>query len=337
MTYSPSPPTHEGELLVQRKALIQKYFHSFFKGNRLLDVGCCRGEFLKIGTFKEKIGLDVRNYGQRVSGSQHYITSFRDYYSAKQFDKIFVGNVGHYLFLDCDGWECISKLAALSCGDILVEGPKNTECADTYNLIPKDLHVKFNTFLTEMNKYFDLVKTVPTISYTPGRFFMLFRKKAPKMVDNFVEKKLGCNWYRHNPNHVTIELASYSPISNGFCGFTATGWREPKIRATPYHYRENETTLLKLICKQGIFLAKNGYIDIDSATLNFMRSSNLYFDKGGVRPIKRLVSVSFDIFSDLFYQSYNRYKIPEVLEQAFTSRDSYAMEKAWQQWKTIIS
>lgn len=345
------PPTHQYNTftmkpsgpLKERLEIIESEFGEFFKGHRLLDVASNWGffSFHHAKHFEEIVGIDVNsncilfcNKRNRYSHLSFEHSSFRDYSTPLAFDKIFVGNVAHHLFMDVGDWSWLAKLHAFADDQVLIEGAESTCCKDIYEMVPKELHCEFNKFEQEMSRYFDLVKKVKTTSYTPNRYLMLYKKKnmLPKhQLNSFKIKKLYSvqdfkvfetenntivKVYVRDPRALQIwsglmriRLASNSSVTNNmtgevYVGSRHVGWTEAKLPGDSYKYFENEKELWNLICQHNIFLSKNGYVDLDTATINFNKKTNLLYDKSCVFAIKNLLPESVDVMPILFNQSY---------------------------------
>ena len=188
------PPTHQYNSftmvpkgpLKERVEIITNNLPSFFIGNRLLDVGCSWGyfSFANARNFHRIIALDKNekcieycNKKNKYAHLQFLQTGFRDYTSAIPFDKIFLGNAVHHIFMEIGDWSWIPKLHALSDGEVLVEGADTTQCKDIRECIPFDKHGIYNKFQEEMSKYFVLKRKIHTTSYTPDRYLMLYDKR----------------------------------------------------------------------------------------------------------------------------------------------------------------
>lgn len=373
------------KVLKQRVDLIRRHFPTFFKGNsfkggyRLLDVGCSKGFFSlssaeafyeveAIDHDEESIGIckDLNKY-ENVTFHQQ---SFREFISTTQYDRIFLGNVAHHLFMEIESWDWIKKLYALSCGHVLIEGALSTECKDMDEYIPDDLHSKFNKFLKIIEQYFHLLRIVPTVKYTPDRYLMLLSKKQPRIyalaqlpcVRVIREKdfktfitRIGFMKLRKAIAKVRIikqpiwadmnriRIAACSPVSNGLIAEILdrgiyVGWLEAYSRNRKYRYFENEKEIFKLVCKHNIYLSQLGYVDLDPATINFFKGSNKLFDKSCVFPISHLRPESADAFPLLFNQSYRQIPHQVGLDVAAAikthdpARVEYVFREALKKW-----
>lgn len=376
----PYPPTHQYDpkklspkgCLKERVSIITNNFPNFFQGSKLLDIACSWGFFSlnSQSLFQEVVGLDVSNecinfcnHFNRYAHTKFICTSFRNFSYPYGFDKIFVGNVAHHLFLDCCGWDWLAKLYALCNGDVLIEGAVSTDCKDIAELIPDNLKSSFNCFQAEIQKYFTLKKIVKTISYTPNRYLMLYEKKIkPKYQLNTlpIKKVLSVNNFKvfltkdnmvakvfiRDPSGAQmwtgmtrIRLACESHLTNGmlgeiYVGNQMVGWLEKYIGGDTYRYFENEVALWNKICDHNVFLARNGYLDIDSATINFSKKTNQLFDKSCVFPIKALTDEIISLYPILFNQSYHLDKnIPIKIVEAIKTKDSKIIEKTFLELK----
>jgi len=366
------------KVLKERVDLISQHFPSFFQGNRLLDVGCSKGYFSlsSAHNFREIEAIDsddscvalcrMLNAHKNV---RFLHTSFRNYITYKQFDRIFIGNTAHYLFMEIEGWEWICKLAALSCGFVLIEGATSTECKDMKELIPERLQRKFGKFLEVIQRYFYLIDMIPSVSYTPDRYLMLCKRKQPPRFEasalpciKVFKKDLFKTYLTKYRTHSyslfmkkivakiikfrepiwrdmnRIRVAAMSPISNGMIGEIwdqgkMVGWLESYSRRRKYRYFENEKELFKKICIHNIFLSKLGYVDLDSATINFFKGSKLLFDKSSVFPISHLQEKSIDVFAVLLRQSYKTIneEAVEKIVAAIKTNDPATVEQAFRE------
>jgi len=319
------PPTHQYNVetlepkgvTAERLRIIEENFPGFFSGRALLDVGCNMGFFSlrHANKFRQIVAIDPDEKAVSVCrevarlhsiGNVSFLNeSFREFASDSEFDKIFLGNVHHHLFREINGHEWIDKLAALSSSLVLMEGPYNTACEDIKNFPPS-----FNSFPEKMNQHFVLRRIIPSVSYTPGRYFMLWEKRQLKTPKRNVIKK----YFKKDKyvNKVSVFIAACSPVSNGIAGFIRNGWVESKSEEEPYRYFENEEELFCLHCIHQVYLSKLGYWDVDPATINFFKGSNKLFDKSGVMPIKETEQKHIDLYFILLNQSYR--KIPETLK-----------------------
>ena len=323
----------------------------FFQGKRLLDVGCGKGYFSLYSSdkFEETVGIDVIEEYVNLCNSiaknnnKFIHTTFRDFYSTEQFDKVFFGNVHHYMYRECKSWEWVHKLAALCTDEVLIEGPIDSTCPDIKDCMPPELipNYTFENFMSIMNLYFDLTMKIPTVSYTPGRYIMRFKRKynLPKKEVIYKEYKNEGNendisFSENNP--VSVNISSFSPISNCIYNVTSTGWQEEKYNKRTYNYFQNEKELLLLLLEHNIFLSKLGYYEIDFGTINFFNPSKIFFDKGGVMPIKKINNSRVDCLKILFKQSYNTFEIPNYVEEILLTKDSLKIEEMWKRWRDEI-
>jgi len=341
------PPTHTfnienlepTKILKQRVDLINIYFPNFFKGRRLLDVGCNKGYFSlsNANKFRKIVAIDNdKEYIEicnelkkikKINNIKFIHTSFRDFTSDRQFDKIFIGNAHHHIFKEIGGHEWIAKLAAISNGEVLIEGPYNTACSDV-----KDFPKSFNDFMGAMSEYFILITIKPTVSYTPGRYFLLWKKRMMSVLKpKIIEKKFKHDDYTNN-NKIDIFIAATSPISNGLLAFTKDGWIEEFYDSPLYKYFENEKELFKLHCIHQIYLSKLGYWDMDSATINYFKKNNKLFDKSAVMPIKKIKKIHIDGYFKLLNQSYKTInkKIQDKIKNAIKTKKPEKFEEVYQ-------
>jgi SAM-dependent methyltransferase len=307
------PPSHRYILdplepigiLKERLELMPK---EFFVGDSFLDIGCNKGFFTMYADCKyvESIDNDRRftDIVSKISRGKVINTSFKDYKPVMEFDRIFIGNVHHYIFQECDGWEWIDKLASISSGLVLIEGPTSTKNTLVNDMLNDELKQKFtyDEFMNSMNRYFTLISITKSPYSTRHRDIMLFsRKKVDKIQLSDIGKgltKRDNEWTKvtilkdktvkiskqpTDDEMIRIRIASKSPISNGlmeeiYDGNRFVGWTE-KFNNT-YH-TENNDSLDKLVQKHLIYLYKLGYTDIDPYHTNFNLNNEL-FDKNQV-------------------------------------------------------
>ena len=355
------PPTHKfivaqdnnlipTGVLGERVKIIACAFPEFFSGERLFDIGCNKGYFSHANAdrFDRIVAIDwdpdlidICEHLHRIDRPKLVCypaflpAMFRDFAWSTRFDRVFIGNGPHHLYREIRGHEWTAKVAALCSDLLLTEGAHTRECRD----IAKEPDVygpDFDRLDDELGRYFTMVKRVPAVRYTPDRFVTLWKRKqmALDQSQNLFRKKYRHDGYVDN-NEVTIGIAATSPISNGLLGFTQDGWLEAFDGSDPYRYFENERELFQLHCEHEIYLARLGYIDIDPATINFWKPSNVYFDKSGVVPICDLPNPQPQpAYILLLRQSY---KDPTVLhaveaakiKEAFWSRSPTQLEEAF--------
>jgi len=335
------PPTHEYNVkelkpkgvLKYRFTLMKTLAPNFFEGNNFLDIGCNKGFFSLLASqnFIQVHSIDpdkkYTDLCQLLAQPNMKVecTNFRNFVPEKEFDKIMLGNVHHYIFRECGGWEWIYKLAAISRGEVLIEGPVDMNCKDMETAIPQNLQefFTFENFLKVMNRFFNL--EYKTKSNLQGRYIMLFKRKpdefdkpykffelpVSKVLKDtkrsiiFLTERNGKKMVAKvikNPKddlRIQINIARLSPISNGAIGSIYhrnrfIGWLEEFRNDEIYSYKENQIALLKLLCEHNIFLAKLGFLDRDCATINFFKKDSKMFDKDTVKPIITINETHFD-------------------------------------------
>lgn len=183
------PPTHTYILdgliptgsLLARVLLIEKEFPEFFKEGVLLDVGCNKG-FFSLYHRGLVVGIDpdekcVELCKKLLPSGNFLQTTFGGLHTDAKWDKIFIGNGHHYPFIEADGWSWIGKLAEMSCGQVLLEGPINMEGEDAKNCIPEHLVEEFalDRLLGAFFPYFYFIRMVQ--SPLVHRWFLLFEKR----------------------------------------------------------------------------------------------------------------------------------------------------------------
>jgi len=85
------------------------------------------------------------------------------------------------------------------------------------------------------------------------------------------------------------------------------------------------------MCDHQVFLSRIGYIELDLATINFFKPSNIMFDKGGVIPIEKLNMKYTKGMWKMYEQSYNSLppRIMETIMKEIESKDSIRIEEVF--------
>src|SRR3990167_1582002 len=332
------PCTHEYNLenlepkghLKKRVELIPE---NFFTGDNFLDIGVNKG-FFSLLAQRNNMRVDaidiIPQYVELCNdlGINTVLTSFRDFNPDKKYDRIMLGNVMHYMFRECNGYEFISKLAAISKGLVLIEAPLGLECSD-------------------LNGFFDKEVNYPS----PDRYIMIFDRKKTNITqlgeigskkriksdessrvyksDNSIIKLLS------NPtekDEIRIVIASLSPISNGLTSLVYddgkfVGWTEEYNKKKILEYKERQKEVFEKVYIHNIFLAKLGYTDVDNSMINFF-DDLILFDKGGVYHIqdvkKQLLEVDGN-FTIMTNNSYDNIDVDRILKTLKTG-DSKQIE-----------
>jgi SAM-dependent methyltransferase len=339
------PPNHDYDLetlkprgeLRLRLDQIKVLDPDFFKGNKFLDIGCNKGFFsLLASQYANKvcsIDTDIQriNLCNMIKQENMVVehTSFRNFTTNDQFDKILLGNVHHYLFKECGGWEWIHKLAVISTDTVIFEGPVDMTCKDMKNVIPDNLKKEFTfeKFMGIMSKFFTLEIKIDSI--LPQRYVMHFKRKKDDLdniyqVEQIPIKKILKDdrissiflTLKNNKKMVAkiiknpredlknrINIARMSPISNGVIGSIYNGdmfigWIEEYREDEICKYKEKQKEIFKKLCDHNVFLSKMGYFDTDVATINFFKTDLKLFDKGLVMPIKSLNQEVYENFQN---------------------------------------
>jgi len=360
------PPTHTYILdglqptgvLAERLTIINRLAPDFFtKKERFLDVGCNKGFFSLYGAqfFDEVIGIDnTPEFIElctklKTTNTEFLLTTFRDFTPIKRFDRILLGNVHHYIYRTCQGsWDWLYKLAALSKGLVIIEGPVDMTCRAMFQALTEDKreHFNYEEFIKIMNKFFVLRTKIPTVGYTPGRYVMVFERK-PDWMENIHElndlpvvETIKSNQYTRTfetnddlickimvlfeeDGFSRVNIARMSPLSNEIVGAVHNegrwvGWLEKKLKGNYLISCEHEIMAFRAYCLHQIFLAKNGYIDFDVSMTNFLLENEsrklMWFDKNQVRAINQLTSATYDL-NDGWYFKYMKNGFRQIFER----------------------
>jgi len=190
------PPTHTYKLkgltptgsLATRMQVIQDEFPEFFQDGILLDVGCNKG-FFSLYHRGKVIGIDpdekcIELCRKLKHDGEFYISSFGEFTSKIQFNRIFIGNGHHYPFIESEGWYFLEKLGNLTAqgGLVLLEGPVDLSGADAKKCIPEHLAEEFTLkkLLGAFSSLFHFRKIVA--SPLSDRYFLLFEKRDDRDI-----------------------------------------------------------------------------------------------------------------------------------------------------------
>lgn len=225
------PPTHTyridtlhpGPVLAERLAIIERLCPDLFDGNSFLDVGANKGYFSLRACEKAKTVIaiepdpDCAALLRKISphNMRVFEGSFGAFRDPMMFDRIFIGNGPHYLFRESCGWDWVRRLAALSNGKVVLEGPKDMACEDMTRCIPDDLRPLFTWeyFWGAADGLFTIAAQEPSISHTPDRYVtVLHRVEDPvqqpgKVVTEYLQHiyMLMSDWIVGN---VVVEICA---------------------------------------------------------------------------------------------------------------------------------
>ena len=190
------PPTHTYNLsplyptgiLEKRMQIIERVCPNLFEGESFLDVGANKGYFMMRATQKcERVWavepdfscchvlLEIMPPG-KVSlhcGTFGNFHEIREIPEVRLFDRVFIGNGHHYPYKEAGNWSWVDKLADLSTGIVVLEGPTGMECKDMLRTFPtEELRAGFNweAMQAAFEPHFELKDKVPTYGYTPDRY-----------------------------------------------------------------------------------------------------------------------------------------------------------------------
>jgi predicted RNA methylase len=346
-TYDIGPPPMPTGVLAKRVLTHAETAGGFFYGDRLLDVGCSKGyfSFANESKFGEVVAIDsnpaaigrcrdlAAHYGSRV---YFEASSFRDFHAPRPFDRIFIGNGPHHMYREIGSHDWTAKLAALSCGLVLTEGPVDCACPDIAKE-PNVYHANFAEFDKSMRRYFTLLSRRPAVQYTPGRVVSLWERKPMTVPDGIrvFHKHYKLDEYCQ-PDEVSVFVASTSPISNGLLAIDSTGWTEARFpqRPVPDDGR-NERTVWRQLCRHQQYLARLGYTDLDTGVINFIPTAAglRLFDKSAVVPISTLspkqVEVYFTVLRKYGRWLFDRAELIQRIRAALESADAAEIERAF--------
>jgi hypothetical protein len=190
------PPTHTYDLasrtptgiLANRVGIIDRLAPGLFSGTSFLDVGANKGYF----SLRAAAGCDTVVAIEPMPECQRLLAgilphnarlhrgTFGDFDSDEKFDRIFIGNGHHYPYREYGGWSWVERLAELSTGTVVLEGPIGMECTDMHRTFQTEELVKhFNRVEMDaaFDEHFELVARVPTVSYTPDRYIIHYERR----------------------------------------------------------------------------------------------------------------------------------------------------------------
>ncbi len=395
------PPTHTYQLdgltpsgvLVERVARIDQtagpdFWDPNVTGARFLDIGCSKG-FFSLRAHREGFnvtGIDpdpeaveiCRNAAEVTGGRRRltfHATTFRDMpiadYPRGTWDRIFVGNVHHYLYRDAGGWEWLAKLATMCHPGtlVVVEGPIGVECTDARRALPESLHANFtrDDWEMELGRFFTIRNVGLSPSYTPDRRIWLLQRNSDEIERRvlyrlkererlstspgrsvFVDADgLVCKVYENPPPNLytQVNLGRFIPRETKVVDVIRdddtdefVGWREPRVEC-PARFFEVEMEIFRAFCRRQVWLARNGYTDVDPGGLNFgvMDQRLTHFDKNSIHPIMSLDAGEWDFDTGRFFTicaRNNRQGISEdawrEISRAMQTKDSHELERTYQ-------
>lgn len=174
------------------KKLVKDY-SEFLDGRFFLDIGSAQGRHsilfaekaVEVTSLEPAINSRLIHiyaiHRHNIVNNVVYKYTFNSYYSEDyRYDRIYIGNCIHNLFIDegC-AWTFVEKLAKIATDLVLFEGPGCSECKSIRRkkAIADNLDkFSYKDFMTEVKKYFT-VESRETTFYDKGREFLLLRKK----------------------------------------------------------------------------------------------------------------------------------------------------------------
>jgi len=364
-------------LIVRMKAFDEVAPEFFTSGTRLLDIGCAKGYFSLLAA---KSGLEVRGIDYNpeaidlcriLQGSEvktkFDCISFRNFpLLDTYFDRIFIGNGPHYMFVDSGGnWDWIDKLAILSTDLVLLEGGFDFEDPQMNDLVKVGVdQFNWNCFSKKAQEFFDILKKVP--SPIPGRYIVLLKKrtdistfKEVQLYDLPIEYTFRLGWNIHSTLFLAyfedelvfgkiypigcqpqcLQLASLFEKSSGIkclikLGDHYIGCCEKAYLQPEWQLLNDVRKLVKIGCELQIYLARQGHIDIDIALGNklIFRSGEIRIvDKNQIYPIKGLDERHAKLWVSTLIDSnlcLDSFSIEEI-ENSIVSNDSHRVELAF--------
>jgi hypothetical protein len=183
------PPTHTYTLngltptgdLAERLHVIETEFPDFFHHGHLLDIGCNKGFFTLYHrgpvTAIDSDGVCADLTRELRPDATVLHCAFGDVMFAQTFERIFIGNGPHYMFLKAKGWDWFAQLNELASDLVLMEGPIDMSGRDAKACIPKELAAYFNPRARDgaLEPFFDILHQVR--SPLVDRWFTLLKKK----------------------------------------------------------------------------------------------------------------------------------------------------------------
>lgn len=371
------PPTHQYDLeTLEPKDFLKQRFdlmpEDFFHGKSFLDIGNNKG-FFSLYAKKHCEYVEGLDYDKKCVelcndlGIPTTCTTFRDYIPKRQFDRILMGNIMHYMYRECNGWEFITKLAAISTGQVLIEAPTGMDCKAMNPVFEtKHLRKNFNEklFFKSMERYFVLKSKVKSPSN--NRWIMLWERKPINKITfnelknmNEIKNTNESVVYTSNEkiakiqvNHSVTDfiktfISSESPISNGVLEWIVNengeyiGWTEQKEQKQTIPHRTQQSLVLPQLIKHQLYLTKLGYHEMDMGVSNFFEDG-IMFDKGGVWHIKEMQKEGIDdvengYFFKMMKSSFGNYPFDyNTLHRVLNTRDSFVIEEFYEKLAGIV-
>lgn len=376
MTFQLGELTPTNSLVVRMDAFNIVAPNFFSTGRKLSDVGCAKGYFSLLAA---KNGLLVRgiDYNQKaidlcriLQGSETKTkfdcVSFRNFpLNDDYYDRIFIGNGPHYMFVDSGGnWDWVDKLAVLSTDLVLLEGGFNFEDPQMKNLVTvRKEDFNWECFAKKAEEFFEIQKK--EISPITGRYIVLLKKKSNlgtfnkiQLYDLPIIKGIRFGWKEHSSLFLTniedvlsfakiypigcwpqtLQLASLFKKNNPiksliYFGEQCIGCCEPYLNPEIWSLAADQKEMIRICCEEQIYLSRQGHIDIDISLGNCLVSKSgeiRIVDKNQIYPIHPLDERHAQLWiKTLTDSNLSLVGINEVKE-AILSNDSKRVELAFQ-------
>jgi hypothetical protein len=290
-------------------------------------------------------------------------SGLRDFISLRRYDRIFAGNVHHYLFKEAScTYAYLTKLSALTedSGLLLIEGPLGMECRDMARVLPdprQSACFSRQGFLHAASQAdFEVLSVSPTTAFTPNRYIVALRRR-PRLYHAYSRSNID-SVLRREPNktlvvlekdgfvtkvapkrlsvsdQIAAELAARAPNSNGLMAWVTDadgvirGWRERPVDSESLPLNVKEREVYKRYARDNVYLSRLGYVNPDPGVINWTSGELLCFDKNAVAPCS---SMSLPVMRK-HAQAYTHFNsLPESVVHgaidALLTRNSVEVEK----------
>lgn len=271
------PPTQVYEIdglkpdnfLRDRLDIINSICPEFFQGECFLDVGISKGFFSFLAAKKcfRVVGIeppmgDISHYNLCVkirdylhlNNVEIYNTNFKDFHPNILFDRVFLGNVMHYLYHPREskekiGWSFIYKLAAMvkTDGIVIIESPLDCNVNLDIRYMGEDDYTK-ERFLEVIEPFFEVIGIKPSRSLY--RSVVCLKRKLNPLDNIFEYEHLYKTKIFDNRSNREIFLCQY-----GVCKiFDYVPSMEYIIKVCAISYSDLRPNLYGLVRKNGVII-----------------------------------------------------------------------------------